>query len=54
MRSPSVARSPGAAGTVQASLRKATIMNFVSLRLITDDTSRLVRFYEAVTGRAAT
>lgn len=54
MRSPPVARSPGTAGTVQASLRKATIMNFVSLRLITDDTSRLVRFYEAVTGRAAT
>jgi len=28
-------------------------MNFVSIRIITDDIKRLVRFYEAITGLAA-
>ncbi len=29
-------------------------MNFISVRIITDDVSRLVGFYEAITGLAAT
>jgi predicted enzyme related to lactoylglutathione lyase len=35
-------------------LEKEAIMNFVSLRIITSDVSRLVAFYEAVTGLSAT
>jgi predicted enzyme related to lactoylglutathione lyase len=34
-------------------LQKEAIMNFISVRIITSDVSRLVAFYEGVTGLAA-